>query len=366
MTTNMTRGNIYVTLDGVRGLAAMTVAVLHMPRVFAGLTLPNAHLAVDLFLQLSGFVIAHAYTKRIAQGMSLADFMLRRINRLYPMFLVGMLMGLPVALASLHNPGSGLSVPWTASSLVCASLQNFLMLPAVGCGGAAHLFPLNPPMWSVFYELLINLAFFFAVIWRLPRWALPPLAVALFWLTIALTIDAQRLDVGYGWHQVAEGSSRLLGSFLIGVIVFSFGTVRTREENWAPLLVFLLVVACLIYQTRSYAIELVSVLLIFPLLLAIGVRHNPRNSAVKRLCLNLGKLSYPLYVIHKPAYQLIYGAIVKYQPFLVSELGALLGVAILGCISAFAWYLADTYETAARRFMEQQRQRWLDVKAETT
>lgn len=365
MTTNMNQGNAYVTLDGMRGLAAMTVAVLHMPRVFAGLTLPNAHLAVDLFLQLSGFVIALAYSKRIAEGMPLTDFMWRRINRLYPMFLVGVLMGLPVALASLHNPGSGLSVPWTASSLVCATLQNVLMLPAVGCSNAVHLFPLNPPMWSVFYELLINLAFFFLVIWRLPRWSLPPLAVALFCLTFLLTMDIQKLDVGYGWHQVAEGSSRLLASFLVGVIIFNVGIARNQEENWTPLLVFGLVGACLIYQTRSYAFELVSVLLIFPLLLAIAVRRNPKSSALKKLCLNLGKLSYPLYVIHKPAYQLIYGAIVKYQPALVPELGALLGVAILGCVSVVAWWLTQTYETAARRFMEQRRQRSLGVKAET-
>lgn len=45
-----------VTLDAMRGIAAIFVAVLHMPRLF-GYDLFEGGRAVDFFLVLSGFIV---------------------------------------------------------------------------------------------------------------------------------------------------------------------------------------------------------------------------------------------------------------------------------------------------------------------
>ena len=59
----------FLVLDGLRGLAAIAVALYH-----AGLALgvpyltTRAYLAVDFFFVLSGFVIAHAYEDQLTSG----------------------------------------------------------------------------------------------------------------------------------------------------------------------------------------------------------------------------------------------------------------------------------------------------------
>src|SRR5437879_3798779 len=54
---------------------------------------PHAGLAVDFFFLLSGFVIAHAYEKRLLETMSFCSFLVVRLIRLYPLILLGLLCG---------------------------------------------------------------------------------------------------------------------------------------------------------------------------------------------------------------------------------------------------------------------------------
>ena len=61
----------YAILDGLRGVAS---------------------LAVDFFFVLSGFVIGYAYDDRWGR-MTYRDFFKRRLIRLHPMVVMGMLIG---------------------------------------------------------------------------------------------------------------------------------------------------------------------------------------------------------------------------------------------------------------------------------
>ena len=85
------RGHL-ATLDGMRGVAALAVVLLHG----AGLTwvhMPGGYLAVDLFLVLSGLVIARAYRSRMSQ-LGTVGFLQIRLVRLYPLYLLGLLLGI--------------------------------------------------------------------------------------------------------------------------------------------------------------------------------------------------------------------------------------------------------------------------------
>ena len=99
----MTQNNVYLAskpryeiLDGLRGVAALMVIVFHCFETyipFIGTQIVNhGYLAVDFFFVLSGFVIGYAYDDRWGR-MTYRDFFKRRLIRLHPMVVMGMLIG---------------------------------------------------------------------------------------------------------------------------------------------------------------------------------------------------------------------------------------------------------------------------------
>ena len=87
----------YEILDGLRGVAAVMVIIFHLFEAHAGgshLTqiINHGYLAVDFFFMLSGFVIGYAYDDRWGR-MTYRDFFKRRLIRLHPMVVMGMLIG---------------------------------------------------------------------------------------------------------------------------------------------------------------------------------------------------------------------------------------------------------------------------------
>ena len=86
----------YEILDGLRGVAAMTVVAFHLFETYSGGPLTqiinHGYVAVDFSFVLSGFVIGYAYDDRWDR-MSLKDFFKRRLVRLHPMVILGTLIG---------------------------------------------------------------------------------------------------------------------------------------------------------------------------------------------------------------------------------------------------------------------------------
>ena len=86
----------YPILDGLRGIAALTVVWFHIFEAFATSHLDqrinHGYLAVDFFFILSGFVIGYAYDDRW-NSMTTKDFIKRRIIRLHHMVVVGAIVG---------------------------------------------------------------------------------------------------------------------------------------------------------------------------------------------------------------------------------------------------------------------------------
>jgi len=73
-------------LDGMRGIAAICVMLYHY-KLFGGSRiawLHNGFMSVDFFFVLSGFVVLHAYGKKLLTGMAATDYLARRVARLFP------------------------------------------------------------------------------------------------------------------------------------------------------------------------------------------------------------------------------------------------------------------------------------------
>lgn len=86
----------YNILDGLRGVAALTVVCFHLFEAYATSHLDqkinHGYLAVDFFFILSGFVVGYAYDDRW-KTMCITDFLKRRFIRLHPMVVLGAVIG---------------------------------------------------------------------------------------------------------------------------------------------------------------------------------------------------------------------------------------------------------------------------------
>src|ERR1700760_1010666 len=110
----------------MRGLAAIRIMVSH-----AGLyseshayLFYNCRIAVDFFFMLSGFVLTHTYGSR--RHLGLGQFMIRRLVRLYPMFLAGLVLGGTVlVLATKHGLDTMTPKAAIAATILNASLAPF-------------------------------------------------------------------------------------------------------------------------------------------------------------------------------------------------------------------------------------------------
>ncbi|WP_232333040.1 acyltransferase family protein [Novosphingobium aquimarinum] len=279
----------YVTLDAMRGLAAICVALFH----FDIWAMPHGYLAVDFFFVLSGFVLARTYAPRFAQGLGFGRFMVKRIVRLYPLFLLGILLaGLVFALRAevgAANPMAPAAAWWTFL-LGLAMLPSPLDVP---------LFPLNVPSWSLFFEILAN-ALLALVLLRLPRWALIALIVVCAAGLTPILLAHGSGNIGALWSEIGVASLRTTYSFGFGVLIAGLANLPPRRASWLALFVPAAILVMLALPRTGHAAYDIGMILIgSPLLLWAGSRVQ-----LPGFCLIpasfIGEVSYALYAVHWP------------------------------------------------------------------
>lgn len=263
------------TLDALRGIAAVAVMLFH-GGADAPLVTARGYLAADLFFALSGFVLAHAYQQRLRDGLSPLAFFKARLIRIYPLFLLGAVIGYLL---------------WPGSLLV------LLMIPTPSPGGM--LFSNNVPLWSLLFELIANLGWaLFAVRLRLPvLLVMAALFAALFFPAV---IAAGHADLGAFWASALPGLARTFFSFTLGLILFRLfergGNLQFNTARGWLLLPLLL--AILIPATSDQALaDIATLCLALPLIVWLGARWQVKGRA---LADRIGGISFPLYCIHAP------------------------------------------------------------------
>lgn len=278
-------------LDGLRGVAAITVVLLH-----SGFYALHGYLAVDLFFIMSGLVIAGSYEERLASGrLSFRGYAGQRLLRLYPMLFLGSVVGLGLCLAGLST-----WQPKDGSDLALAATSQFLLIPFLAA--SASLFPLNNPQWSILWEIAANFAHAAGFAKASNTVLLTVVAVSacgLAWYAI----DARTLGVGVAWGSVMGGLARVGFGFFAGVLLH-----RTRP-NWEPFvprvhfalpaLIFALLVSVppsLVPNGSLFGLyDLGIVLAVLVPLVMLAARARGGRAAEA-----LGHVSYPLYAINEP------------------------------------------------------------------
>ncbi|MEZ4771954.1 MAG: acyltransferase [Bacteroidia bacterium] len=304
----------YEILDGLRGVAAIMVVIFHLLEAHATSHLDqiinHGYLAVDFFYLLSGFVIAYAYDDRWGK-MSIKDFFIRRLIRLHPMIILGMVVG---AVAFYFQAGS----LWPRISevpvwnMLLVMLLGFTLLPlpiSMDIRGWAEMHPLDGPAWSLFFEYIANILYAF-FLRRLSNKVLAVLVFIAGAMLIHLAVAGPNGDVVGGWAleptQLRIGFIRMLYPFLAGMFLFRVATLS--NIRYAFLLSSVLVVAVLtipriggsehLWMNGLY--DSLSIILLFPLIVYVGASGEVKGKFATRLCRFLGDISYPIYITHYP------------------------------------------------------------------
>lgn len=352
----------YAILDGLRGVAALTVVWFHVFEAYATSHLDqiinHGYLAVDFFFILSGFVVAYAYDDRWGR-LSTGDFLKRRLIRLQPMVVMGAIIG------GIMFYTQGCSV-WDVSQvslglLVVSTLLNMFLIPATTgfeIRGVGEMYPLNGPSWSLLFEYIGNILY--ALLLR--RFTTKVLAffVAVAAVGLALfSIFGPLGDICVGFSMTGDnitgGFLRLLFSFSAGLLLSRvFKPVKIKGAFWICSAAIVAVAAVPRIGGEEHlwmngAYDAICAIILFPLLVLLGASGKTTDKTTTKICKFLGDISYPLYMVHYPFIYLYY-AWVKNEnlPFGESYLGA---TALFFGSIALAYLCLKLYDEPVRRFL---------------
>lgn len=331
----------FLALDGLRGVAALAVLFFHIQGIMGiGWAFAHGYLAVDFFFMLSGFVIAHAYEARLREPGGLGPFMRDRIIRLHPLLLLSLIPGAFLLIASMIAGRPAYAYPLL--TLAVAAIP----FPAQWTD-APFKFPLNSVSWSLFWELVVNLAFALIA---------PRLGNRLLGAIIAGAV-AGVIGVSFMNHGLMDtGMSagfRAFAGFAIGVGLLRVHRSARFRADWlgaaaAPLLLLSLA-AVPIWPWLATVYDPLAVFGLFPLILLAAAR---RQTRFPTLCIWLGGLSYPVYVLQGSALRLLQRPATIVIPHSFAN-GMLLFAGIV-VLSLIAWRFYDEPVRAAlrRRFVK--------------
>ncbi|MDJ0919670.1 MAG: acyltransferase family protein [Henriciella sp.] len=345
----MTHKTYYPVLDSLRGVAAFGVLFFHLSEwTHTRNWFPRGELAVDFFFCLSGFVMAHAYAKRLGGDMSFGKFVEVRMIRLYPLIGLSVLVATAYTLAKRFTDADSASV----AEILTAAVTGLLLLPHFFApeqlAPSGEIYPLNGPLWSLFFELAVNIAWALAFVWlTVSRTVWIAVVAAVGMLCSGLYFSDFLLgeqDYNFIW-----GTFRVTYSFAAGLLIHHLYTARNvRLEASYGLIAVLLIGAMMLPRFGSGIVfDAVFVFLLSPLIVLAGAHIDGRGASLGRSRL-LGELSYPIYVLHFPIFMWANGTLQSFggQADSPYAIGFYAVVIVLG-----AWIAMVLFDRPVRRLL---------------
>lgn len=361
----------YHLLDGLRGVAALMVIIYHCYECFPAESwiIGHGYLAVDFFFILSGFVIGYAYDDRwdksSTRRLTYWQFFRRRLIRLHPMVVFGVLWG--VAMFGVQG-----SVKWdgsqvTLSAIMIAVLLHLFMIPetpgAMGeVRGNGEMFPLNGLHWSLFFEYIGNILYVLVLRKLSTRWlGIITAIIGMGWAVFFLSDLAGYGNMGMGWTldhaNFWGGLLRMLFPFSVGLYMSRvFKPIKIHGAFWicTAIIVVLLSLPSMGSGDTAWmniVFELACVSIAFPFVVLLAASGQTTDPLTTRLCNFMGDISYPLYAIHYPTMYLFYAYIGFPQTWRTpAETWPWMIVLVAGNI-ALAYLVLKLYDQPVRKWL---------------
>ena len=316
----------YDILDGLRGVAALMVLLYHVfndAKSFFVWPAPvnefyHGFLGVDFFFILSGFVMGYAYDERWltpsqpprGEAMTFWGFVKRRLIRLHPMVVMGVLIGVVAFIIPGCTKWDGSAVP--VETLMWATLLALFLIPApsgMDVRGNTEAFPLNGPHWSLFFEYIGSLLYGLLLHRLSTKWLRVWVACGIVSLATYALFQKDG-GVAYGWSSepmnLLGGALRMLYAYPMGLLMARMFRKRKPEPLHGPVFLFccLALVVLLGFplfggKDTETIFQLICIFSFFPGIIWIGARGVVQGRQQQAVSF-LGRLSYPLYAVHFP------------------------------------------------------------------
>lgn len=292
-------------LDGLRGLAALSVFISHVIECIPGSRsmaiqhtplhlLWEGRAAVIVFFLLSGFVLSLPFVGPDVHPLRPVTFILKRFFRLYPAYWVALAVALLLRTWILaHNHLASLD-PWASS------VWNLPITPGLLARLALMIYPgmstlgVDPVIWSLVIEMKISILFP-AILFLVRR--SHSLRIDLALLALALLLGPLRAALG------------ILPVFLAGSYLAKYrqplaAWIAKRSHAQAALLLAL-ALACYgfgnyVAQPDTYPVTLVTACGAALLVLLVLAWTPARRIASARPVTFMGAVSYSFYLLHLP------------------------------------------------------------------
>jgi exopolysaccharide production protein ExoZ len=278
------------SMEGLRGFAVFLVFLVHFvtlvkPFLSAGESFISAidalhdigNSGVDLFFVLSGYLI---YGSLIARPQPFKGFIQRRINRIYPTFIVVFLAY--VVLSFLFPAENKIPPTWIEGGVYL--IQNLLLLPG--------LFPIEPMItvaWSLSYEMFYYLVIPLLITLLGLRQRTPAFRSVFFALfacvftaycaTFGGPVRLMMFVAGMLLYEAMSSQRIASPSSTVGLIALAAGVFSTIIPSW------------------NFAVQFVGFLV-----LCLACFRSPDSSLSRAFCWSplrwLGNMSYSYYLIH--------------------------------------------------------------------
>ena len=278
----------FAGLDSLRGLASVSVAWFHLMYIWGGVAAvvsfsKYGHFGVNLFFVISGFIIPWSMN-RAGYSYSMAGrFLLKRIARIEPPYLLSALLALIFSFLGSHAPGySGppFHLNWPALFSHLGYLNFFNGLPW-----------LQPVFWSLAVEFMFYMSM--ALIFPLLNSKDIKLRFSAILVLLALIPFNRHNHFQFGFN---------MPFFLIGIVLFQW---KANLASGFSTCIYIITLVCIsqIYMNIGQVLAGVgSALLVAFLNRPIPILHQ------------LGVISFSLYLVHIPVGSRIGNLCLRYLP----------------------------------------------------
>jgi peptidoglycan/LPS O-acetylase OafA/YrhL len=323
-------------LTGLRAFAAANIVLFHFsdPSKFGPLApiIRNGYTSVSFFLLLSGFILAYNYSDRAQAGqLSLAKFWLARFSRLYPIYLVALVLSLGMLDAEYHVR--------THSEF----LTGVVLTPLLLQGWSPNLATFwNTPAWTMSTEAFFYVIFPFLVMVRRPqRWVPTLLLLLAIWCLGLLCpllylhfhpdgdLHPGRYTDGFWIRALKFSPPPHLPSFLFGIVLADVDSRLPRRSRlrWLLGAVGIAATLAILHLDDRAPYVLMHDGALMPLfacaILGLAGENWISGFFAFPLFLFVGQASYCLYILHFNLWELIHNShilnrtgLIRFDPWL--------------------------------------------------